>query len=203
MADIPGIKHFYTKVAGVTHRNDDRSRRQEIIEEECEALVKVTLDHEPDNPHDPNAVKVLLPNGDQIGYLDRRLAGETVRRAARGYRHVAFISAVTGGDEYFDDEGNEKTTTLGVNLVIIVAEPEVSDQDAQRYADEVVIPELQADEQSDAARLLSRNSQQQTSSDHLTPADVIRLTEERNRRPGCAGAVLSVLLALMGLTSAR
>ena len=52
---------------------------------------------EPENPHDPNAVRVLAPDGRQVGYLEARLAGETVRRFQKGTETRAFVSNLTGG----------------------------------------------------------------------------------------------------------
>lgn len=69
------------RVAGVTFKNPDKSSRQEILGliyddlwlEGREDEVEITLEREPDNAHDHNAVKVLVsaPEGfeGQIGYI--------------------------------------------------------------------------------------------------------------------------------------
>jgi hypothetical protein len=88
-------KWFYGRVAGTGQVNDDGTSRQAAI-----ALLQphqeVSLSPEPGNPYDPNAVRVMSSTGQQIGYLETRLAGETVRRSARGIRTRAFVSSLTG-----------------------------------------------------------------------------------------------------------
>ena len=53
----------------------------------------LVLEHEPDNPHDINAIRVLRETGEQIGYRPRDFAGEVVPRAAKG---AAFYAAIAG-----------------------------------------------------------------------------------------------------------
>jgi len=60
------VRHFHTKVVGVSHENDDGSSRQAIIRK-CKPLEKLDLDHDEGNPHDPNAVRVCRENGGQLG----------------------------------------------------------------------------------------------------------------------------------------
>jgi len=57
---------FYSKVVGVTYDNPDGSSRQAIIAR-CRLGEQLILEAEPDNQHDPNAVKVLRTNGQQLG----------------------------------------------------------------------------------------------------------------------------------------
>jgi hypothetical protein len=71
-------KSFYTKVAGSTHRNKDGTSRKPIIAK-CHVGEILELIHEPDNPVDPNAIRVCRKDGSQLGYLEDRLAGEIVR----------------------------------------------------------------------------------------------------------------------------
>ncbi len=126
MGQTDGIRHFFTKVAGVSHANQDGTSRQKIIKK-CRTLEKLTLDHEEDNPHDRNAVRVCRENGEQIGYLQQELAEEVVSRSERGYRYAAFVKDVTGG--------RPSSPTHGINLLIIVALPGISDSEVQRYID--------------------------------------------------------------------
>jgi hypothetical protein len=67
-ASLPRTRHFYAKVVGVTYSNDDGSDRQTIIGA-CLSFENVILEHEENNPHDPNAIMVRRQDGDQIGYL--------------------------------------------------------------------------------------------------------------------------------------
>lgn len=124
---MPGmIRHFYTKVAGVTHRNADRSDRQRIIAD-CKVGEKLLLDTEPNNLHDPDAVRVIRANGQQLGYLPAHLAGDIAPNATRGYLYAVFIANITGGDSEW--------RALGVNLLIVEAEATVSSMEAQSYID--------------------------------------------------------------------
>lgn len=88
-------KWFYGRVAGAGHTNENGSSRQDEIEtlQQGDELV---LEHEPDNAFDANAVRVLSPAGRQIGYLEARLAAETVRRGRRGELSSCFVSNLTG-----------------------------------------------------------------------------------------------------------
>ena len=94
--EVTNGKSFYGRLAGTTHLNSDGSSRQAAIAElrPCDELSLVP---EPENPHDANAIRVLAPSGVQLGYLESRLAGETVRRARKGIVTRAFASNVTGG----------------------------------------------------------------------------------------------------------
>jgi hypothetical protein len=72
-------KAFYTTVAGVSYRNADGSKRTDIIQQ-CDVGAVLELRPEPDNQFDPNAVAVVrLGLGEQLGYLDARLASEVVK----------------------------------------------------------------------------------------------------------------------------
>jgi hypothetical protein len=83
-------KHFFTKVVGVSHRNPDSTSRQAAIKT-CHVLERLVLDRGEDNPRDANSVKVCRENGQQLGYLSSALAGEIVRKSARGNRSAVFI----------------------------------------------------------------------------------------------------------------
>lgn len=121
------VRHFYTKLVGVTFRNPNGENRQRIIER-CKVREPLTFRHDEDNPADPNAVAVLRANGEQLGHLNRELAAEVVRKSERGFRYTAFITDLTGGDE-----------TRGVNILVVVAEPGVSDKQAQQYVSRNVV----------------------------------------------------------------
>jgi hypothetical protein len=130
------VRHFHTKIVGVSHCNPDGSDRQGLIRE-CQVFETLDLDHEESNPHDPNAVRVLRKTGEQLGYLRAELAAEIVSKAKSGYRFVVFIKDITGG--------NRKGQSLGVNLLVIQAEPGVGDGPVKRYLNQLIKtdPELQ------------------------------------------------------------
>lgn len=94
--EVTNGKTFYARLAGGTYQNPDGSSRQAVIAQlkPCEELQLVP---EPENDIDPNAIRVMAPSGQQIGYLESRLAGETVRRTQKGISTRAFVSNVTGG----------------------------------------------------------------------------------------------------------
>jgi hypothetical protein len=64
-------------------------------------------------------------NGQQLGYLNSDLAAEVVSKSGRGYRFAVFIKGVTGEDW--------RGQSLGVNLLIIQAEPGVPDRGVKKY----------------------------------------------------------------------
>jgi hypothetical protein len=57
-----------THVAGAVHRKDA------LESDEAAPGRPLTLRPEPDNPHDPNAVAVLLGSGAPVGYVPRDVA---------------------------------------------------------------------------------------------------------------------------------
>lgn len=130
----PTIRHFYTKVVGVTKRNRNGSDRQKLIQKclKGQRGEEVELDNEEDNPVDPNAIAVKRANGDQLGYLSADLASEIMTRSSNGFRYSAHIVDIRGGD------------ILGVNLLILVATPGATDQQAQQYMNDVVTPEIES-----------------------------------------------------------
>ena len=119
------VRHFFTKVVGVTYDNDDGTSRQAIIAR-CQTLEELVLDHDEGNVYDANAVKVCRENGEQLGHLGAELAEEIVGMSGRGWTYAAFIAAITGG-------GSQPI--YGVNLLIVASQPGVSAEEAQRYVD--------------------------------------------------------------------
>ena len=99
---------FPCKVVGVSHRNDDRTSRQAAIRK-LDTLDSLELEPEPTNPYDKDAIRVLNRDDRQIGYLDRRSAGETSRAMRKGVHFLCFVLDVTGEDQ----------PTRGVNIAII------------------------------------------------------------------------------------
>jgi hypothetical protein len=115
-------KSFYSKLAGVTHKNDDGHSRQAIIKH-LEGGEILYLEHEPDNQYDPNAISASVMSVDvpwnddfyQIGYLKSELAAELVENARNGFRYEGKISEITGGED--------GKNSLGVNIEITVFSP--------------------------------------------------------------------------------
>ena len=130
------VRHWHTKIVVVSHSNLDGSDRQSLIRE-CQIFETLDLDHEENNPHDPNAIRVLRKTGEQLGYLRAELAKEIVSKANNGYRFVVFIKDITGG--------RKKGQSRGVNLLVIQAAPGVRDGAVERYLKDLVRtdPELE------------------------------------------------------------
>jgi hypothetical protein len=55
-------------VAGAAHRPEA------LESDEAAPGRSLSLRPEPDNPHDPNAVAVLLSSGERVGYVPREIA---------------------------------------------------------------------------------------------------------------------------------
>lgn len=72
-------KFFYSKVAGASHRNPDRTSRTRVIAE-CSVFENLELRPEPNNQFDANAMAICRKTtGEQLGYLEARLAEEVSR----------------------------------------------------------------------------------------------------------------------------
>lgn len=93
------LQSINTKIVGVSKKNEDGTSIQRILksmaEEDCEGDL-LTLTHDPENPHDSNAVMVYH-DGDHIGYLSAELAAE-LAEAVDEDRVEATITELTGGD---------------------------------------------------------------------------------------------------------
>lgn len=94
---------FHTKVVGVTFEN-----RQRYIRRMSEGEY-VTLERDPMNPYDPNAIKVVNKAGYQIGYISRELAEKIAYRMDSGVRYTTGVIGITG---------NNPGERLGVNLLV-------------------------------------------------------------------------------------
>ena len=74
LSSEPIPRLFFTKVAGVTHENDDGTERQFILAL-CRDGEPLILEREPANPVDPEgAVAVFRMNGEKLGYIPRHVS---------------------------------------------------------------------------------------------------------------------------------
>ncbi|MEW6183549.1 MAG: HIRAN domain-containing protein [Bacillota bacterium] len=80
--------HFITRTVGLRHnfRFDQLAR--------LEPGVRVTLERDPDEPNDPNAIMVLAPWGRRLGYLHAPLSAAIAARCDRGEVFGARVAAV-------------------------------------------------------------------------------------------------------------
>jgi len=97
--DAPAL---YTKVVGVTFNG-----RQEAVAS-LHPGDRLRLVREPANAHDPHAVRVVGPDGRDLGYLRAQLAGRLSPSIDVGARYHATVMAVTGGGD----------RALGVNVFL-------------------------------------------------------------------------------------
>jgi hypothetical protein len=104
----------HLSVVGESFANANGTSRQRIIQETKEGAV-VFLVPEPDNPHDPNAIRVFVSKGGaataQIGYLGRENAAEMLGEVQRG--HVA---------AWFCSKTRARAGTWGVVLFVVRTE---------------------------------------------------------------------------------
>ena len=101
-----------TKVVGVTFRNEDGSHRQDCISGLFSG-DRLALVPNPDNRHDPKAVKVWCGR-EQIGHLSRSAAVEVTDHLDEGGTAFAQVLEVTGG--------TAEKPTLGVNIRVFLEE---------------------------------------------------------------------------------
>lgn len=96
-------KEFNTKVAGTSFHKDGV--------EKVRAGMELEIVREPNNEHDPSAVKVQLLDGTQVGYLNKELAATVAPAMDAGFvTFTATVTQVTGGTE-------DKPNT-GVNILV-------------------------------------------------------------------------------------
>ncbi|TMQ47311.1 MAG: hypothetical protein E6K73_13840 [Candidatus Eisenbacteria bacterium] len=119
------MDHFFGQLAGESYHNADGSDRQAIIQK-CDVGELLVLEHEPDNPHDINAIRVLRESGEQIGYLPRDFAGQVVSRIAKGYDFHAAIAGI--------GRARGGVGPYGVALLIIVDRDGVDRESVSEYA---------------------------------------------------------------------
>lgn len=94
-----------TKIVGVI-----RGNRQDLLEELSE-MDDIRLVREPNNPHDENAIAVLNPNGEKLGYIRSGLAKELV-----SYMKL-YPDAVLIG-EILEITGDEVGKNYGCNIEV-------------------------------------------------------------------------------------
>lgn len=73
------------------------SGRSKVISEFCRVGGRIYLVREPDNPYDPNAVRVLCVNGMQIGYVPREHASYLSKILDAGCRQRIEVAKILSG----------------------------------------------------------------------------------------------------------
>jgi single-stranded-DNA-specific exonuclease len=121
-AGIADAERFHTKLAGVSFEG-----RQEVIGRLAPG-APLRLERQPDNPYDSDAVAVFDPAGDQVGFLNRRLAAALAPLLDSGVEYDIEVADITGGVE---------GASFGVNVLVSRRDAgAVSDAEAFRLAAE-------------------------------------------------------------------
>ena len=101
------LRRIETKTAGVTHGN--RQKLLARLARYSAEDITITLNREPENKADRNAVQVIAAvrgKGSAVmGYLNRQLAAVVAPLLDKGKRVVSAFKAITGGEEYFLNYG--------------------------------------------------------------------------------------------------
>jgi len=100
---IADAESFHTKLAGVSFEG-----RQEVVARLAPG-TPLRVERQPDNPHDPNACALFDPTGDQVGFLNRRLAAALAPALDGGVAYDVTVADITGGVE---------GASLGVNVLV-------------------------------------------------------------------------------------
>jgi len=133
-----------TKVVGVTY-----SGRQRIVRSLREGESLVILP-EPDNPHDPHAVKVITESGQQVGYINRQMAqGIAAFFSAPEFKASAKVLKIIGIER--------KGQSLGV--IIQIDPPSIGDDFvSSEYQSPAVPNDLDEDPECDSGDFPIRRS---------------------------------------------
>lgn len=139
---VTGLEHYRDNILSLALENDDYTKtKRELIDELLteERIwkynfypLKVNLIPEPDNPYDPNAIKVVVDN-EHVGYIKKGSCKHLLKVIAEG--RVGDIDCTIGGGPYkyiyedYDDNGNEKyemeRDEVNFSVVLHIVEHEV------------------------------------------------------------------------------
>lgn len=103
-AGIEEAPSFHTKLAGVTFEG-----RQDVLGRLAPG-APLRIVRQPDNEYDQNACALFDPHGDQVGFLNRRLAAVLAAAIDSGIEYDVEVTEVTGGG------GDGRS--LGVNVLV-------------------------------------------------------------------------------------
>jgi len=112
---FPQLRSLHTKVVGVTFRNSDGTKRQELIPR-CRPGDPLRLLREPANPHDRCAIAVYTQGGRQLGYVGYHLSREIAAEMDADRQVAAEVVRVTGGGGWLFFRRR-----YGVNIRIVIS----------------------------------------------------------------------------------
>lgn len=113
------MKSFTTAVVGVSFCPEYPENLQRL---EAAALIHfgdldhyeplaATLEREPDNPHDPNAVAVHVPSVGLIGHVPRGVAARLAPQLDSGTRYLAGVERIRNHPDHPDRPGIDLIVT--------------------------------------------------------------------------------------------
>ena len=127
------IQHRIVALAGTEYQNRDGTDRQEIGGQ-CFPREALNLRHEPTNEFDRNAVGVFRNNGQQLGYLPRWLAAQTVEQMKAGYKHAAVFKALNETMRLVVSlASGTALTPRDIIIVLFIVAPDASAAEWQNY----------------------------------------------------------------------
>jgi len=110
---VADAESFHTKLAGVSFEG-----RQDVVAR-LEPGTVLRVQRQPDNVYDRNAIALLDPAGDQVGFFNKRLAAALAPVIDKGAAYEVSVTEVTGGGEAGESRG--------VN--VLVARPDLAEAD--------------------------------------------------------------------------
>ncbi len=122
--------HELVNVAGESHYQDALHTIVGVIEGEVRQDATAHLFPEPDNAHDPNAVRVEI-EGSKVGYLPRDSAAEY----ATGLARIAARGRMPACEALIAGRGELGTSLLGVFLRLPPADDRSLHEDPSRRSD--------------------------------------------------------------------
>lgn len=115
-AGIEDADSFHTKLVGVTFEG-----RQEIVAGLAPG-EPLRVVRQPDNEYDSNAIALLAPDGEQVGFFNRRLAAVLAPVIDKGVDYDVEVSDITGG---------EVGTSLGANVLVSRRVEQTDEEDVE------------------------------------------------------------------------
>lgn len=117
---IADAEAFHTKLAGVSFEG-----RQDVVAR-LQTGEPLRLERQPDNPYDACACALFDPFGEQVGFLNRRLAAVLAPVLDAGVEYDVEVAEVTGGTD---------GASFGVNVLVSRrAQPTDADEESRRLA---------------------------------------------------------------------
>jgi hypothetical protein len=129
------VYHIFTYVAGIHYSNSDGTSRQDFAKT-LYIGQPLELYRDRDNARDANAVKLVMSNEQQIGFLPRRVALEVAPLHELGWKYGCHVVGIQEEWEY--DHDDNETERISADLLLIGAGPSATDADAQAYFNSVV-----------------------------------------------------------------